>query len=113
MLCYSEDVSAFGLAPPLRETVSSEGLTEWFATWSGAIELQMTERMIRVSANIALVTSIDLMRGQKADGTAASLWVRSTRGMARVQGEWKVQHEHTSVPFYMDGSYRAAVDLEP
>jgi len=24
-----------------------------------------------------------------------------------------VTHEHVSVPFYMDGSYRAAVDLKP
>jgi hypothetical protein len=24
-----------------------------------------------------------------------------------------VTHEHMSVPFYMDGSYRAAVDLKP
>ena len=28
-------------------------------------------------------------------------------------GTWKIAHEHTSVPFYMDGSFRAAVDLEP
>jgi hypothetical protein len=26
---------------------------------------------------------------------------------------WTVAHEHTSVPFYMDGSLKAAVDLAP
>jgi ketosteroid isomerase-like protein len=28
-------------------------------------------------------------------------------------GAWKIAHEHTSVPFYMDGSFRAAIDLKP
>jgi PhnB protein len=30
-----------------------------------------------------------------------------------VRGAWKIVHEHSSTPFYMDGSYRAAVDLKP
>ena len=28
-------------------------------------------------------------------------------------GRWTVIHEHVSVPFYMDGSERAALDLKP
>lgn len=28
-------------------------------------------------------------------------------------GEWKIVHEHTSVPFYMDATLRPAFDLEP
>jgi ketosteroid isomerase-like protein len=31
----------------------------------------------------------------------------------KIDGEWRITHEHESVPFYMDGSVRAAVDLEP
>jgi PhnB protein len=26
---------------------------------------------------------------------------------------WRIIHEHTSVPFYMDGSLRPAFDLQP
>jgi ketosteroid isomerase-like protein len=39
--------------------------------------------------------------------------VRQTLGFRKVAGTWKIAHEHTSVPFYMDGSDTAAVDLEP
>jgi ketosteroid isomerase-like protein len=39
--------------------------------------------------------------------------VRATVGLRRIGGRWQVTHEHSSVPFYMDGSYRAAVDLQP
>jgi len=28
-------------------------------------------------------------------------------------GAWKVVYTHRSVPFYMDGGVKAAVDLEP
>jgi ketosteroid isomerase-like protein len=31
----------------------------------------------------------------------------------KIKGKWLITHEHVSVPFYMDGSYRAAVDLKP
>jgi ketosteroid isomerase-like protein len=40
-------------------------------------------------------------------------WVRATVCFRRVRGAWKVVHEHSSVPLYMDGSERAAVDLKP
>jgi len=41
------------------------------------------------------------------------LWFRATDGLRKVDGRWQVTHEHNSTPFYMDGSLKAAVDLEP
>jgi ketosteroid isomerase-like protein len=40
------------------------------------------------------------------------VWVRATVCCRKTDGKWKIVHEHQSVPFYMDGSYRA-VDLKP
>ena len=34
-------------------------------------------------------------------------------GLRRIDGAWRITHRHDSTPFYMDGSYRAATDLEP
>ena len=34
-------------------------------------------------------------------------------GKIDVKGLKRSEHEHESVPFYMDGSNRAAVDLKP
>jgi ketosteroid isomerase-like protein len=39
--------------------------------------------------------------------------VRATICYRKIDGKWMVTHEHVSVPFYMDGTYRAAVDLKP
>ncbi|MFD0204902.1 MULTISPECIES: nuclear transport factor 2 family protein [Saccharothrix] len=41
------------------------------------------------------------------------LWFRSTVCLRRVDGVWRIAHEHTSTPFYMDGSFSAALDLTP
>lgn len=40
-------------------------------------------------------------------GMGRSGWLRN------VDRKWQIVSDHTSVPFYMDGSYRAAVDLQP
>ena len=42
-----------------------------------------------------------------------SFWMRATMCFERVDGKWRIVHEHNSVPFYMDGSLRPAFDLEP
>jgi hypothetical protein len=41
------------------------------------------------------------------------VWVRVTACRRKINGKGLITHEHVSVPFYMDGSYRAAVDLKP
>jgi len=55
------------------------------------------------------------MRGRKIDDPSheVDLWFRTTVVLKKVSGRWQIVHEHTSVPFYMDGSLRAAVDLQP
>jgi PhnB protein len=54
------------------------------------------------------------MSGTKTDGEKVDMWLRATLCFRKIGGhQWKIVHEHESVPFYMDGSYKAAVDLTP
>ncbi|MDD7940478.1 nuclear transport factor 2 family protein [Actinomycetospora lutea] len=41
------------------------------------------------------------------------LWFRSTYALRRRDGAWAIVHQHESVPFHMDGSFRAATELTP
>jgi hypothetical protein len=34
-------------------------------------------------------------------------------GRRKIDGSWRIVHEHNSTPFYLDGSLRAALDLRP
>jgi ketosteroid isomerase-like protein len=53
------------------------------------------------------------MKATTAKGAKVDLWFRQTLGLLKIDGSWKIAHEHSSVPFYMDGSFKAAVDLKP
>jgi len=49
----------------------------------------------------------------KRTGEETDVWVRATVGYRKIDGKWRVAHEHASVPFYMGGGDKAAVDLKP
>ena len=53
------------------------------------------------------------MTGVKTNGGAQSLWFRSTVGLRRRKGNWKIAHVHDSVPFAMDGTGKALLNLNP
>ncbi len=111
---YTPDTLFYDLAPPLRtEGPDPEATKAWFDTWNGPIEHEVTELDIAVEGNLALAHSINRIGGTKTTGEKVSTWVRMTLGLRKEKGTWRVMHEHVSVPFHMDGSYRAAVDLEP
>ena len=57
--------------------------------------------------------SLNRITGRRTSGEETDVWVRATVCFRKVDGRWLIAHEHVSVPFYMDGSFRAAVDLEP
>ena len=110
----AHDLVSFDLAPPLKITgTDRKGLEAWFATWKGDIEYEMADVVVTAGDSLAFARSLNRIGGTKTDGKKNSVWVRSTVCFERRDGEWKVVHVHASVPFYMDGSVKAAVDLHP
>lgn len=111
---YATDPVVYSMAPPLRQDMPAvEALTAWFATWQGPIGIEVRDLQVFVGGDVAFTTSVNHMTGTKTDGEKPDLWFRATCGLRRVDGRWLVVHEHESVPFYMDGSDRAALDLRP
>jgi len=104
----------FSLAPPLRSMpTETTGLDAWFATWQGPIGYEVHDLRIATGGDLAFSYSLNRMNGTKIDGEKPDLWFRQTLGFRKIDGAWRIVHEHDSVPFYMDGSLRAAVDLKP
>ncbi len=114
---YAPSVVIFDLAPPLMQGGSeAEGLRaleSWFATWQGALGYETRDFSITTEGDIAFGHGFVRIHGTKVGGERNDLWARQTLGVRRTDGGWKITHEHTSVPFYMDGSYKAAIDLKP
>ena len=111
------EIVQFDLAPPLQlkgpEALDEKAVEAWYATWDGAIEVSLTQVEITVGDDVAFSHSINRMHGTKADGFEVNLWSRATVGLRKTGGTWRITHTHHSVPFLMDGSGRAALDLAP
>ena len=87
-------------------------MQQWFDTWDGPIRYETEDLKITVSGDLAFSTGLFRMIGDQ-NGEHVDMWFRRTLVFQRMDGEWKIVHDHESVPFYMDGSGRAATDLKP
>lgn len=111
---FAEDVVTYDLAPPLRFVGTDRAqLQAWFDTWDGPIGWAMGELIVEISGDLAVARGLGHMVGEKKGGEAVDLWTRDTILFARRGDKWKITHQHTSVPFLMDGSFKAATHLKP
>jgi PhnB protein len=113
---YTPDALSFDLAPPLQHAgvaALRKGFEWWFPTWVGPIGYEIRDLHVVAGDHVAFAHALARIHGPRTDGDDTDVWVRATICLRRFDGEWRVVHEHSSVPFYMDGSLRAAVDLKP
>jgi ketosteroid isomerase-like protein len=112
---FAADAAIYNLAPPLvHHGVDLREKQAWMDSWATPIEIDARDFKVTVSGDFAFVHGFLHMTGTKkgAEG-AVSFWMRETLCLERQGNEWRIVHEHTSVPFYMDGSLRPAFDLQP
>jgi uncharacterized protein (TIGR02246 family) len=110
---YAPDAVIFDLAPPLgRRGMNRDNVAAWLAGWDGPIQIDARDVSLTVDGDLAFVSALNRMRG-RIGGEGQDMWYRTTVCLRRISGRWRIVHDHASVPFYMDGSYRAAIDLKP
>lgn len=112
---YAPDAVRYDLAPPLRHRGQDlADLQAWLDTWDGPIENQPRDFSFTIVGDLALGHGYLRLAGQKkGQAQPIGFWMRATVALRRDDGRWRIVHEHTSVPFYMDGSLRPAFDLQP
>jgi PhnB protein len=110
---HAADFVHFSLAPPLRDAADEKDLRKWFSSWRGPLGYEIRDLRITAGEDVAFCHSLNRLSGETEGGVRSELWFRHTLCFRKIGGDWKIAHEHESVPFYMDGSYRAAIDLEP
>lgn len=112
---YTPDAAVFNLAPPLTHVgVDVAEKQRWLDSWSTPVDLEGRDAEITISGDLALWNGFLRLRGtKKGSEGAVDFWMRETLCFKRQGGSWRIVHEHTSVPFYMDGSLRPAFDLKP
>ena len=107
---YAPQITKFDLAPPLvyegPEARDAEARRAWFASHPGGpVGYKIRDLAVTVGGDVAFCHSLNQVGG--------ALWFRSTLGLRKIGGVWRITHEHNSTPSYMDGSDKAALDLQP
>ena len=116
---YSDDVVAYSLAPPLQQGPDTpygtvDGTRVWFAGFDGPVQLTFRDPVVSQDRDLAFAHTLTHMTVKPVgQDESVSIWFRSTFGLRRIDGSWRITHRHDSTPFYMDGSMRPATDLEP
>ncbi len=112
---YAPHAVIYDLEPPLmHDGISVERKRKWLETWNSPIELTTQDFKVIVSGDHAYGYGYLRMSGSKKGvDHPISFWMRATMCFERIDGKWRIVHEHNSVPFYMDGSLRPAFDLQP
>ena len=117
MATMTDDVVAFELAPPLRlgpdQARDEAALQAWFDGWQGGVDVEVSRLTVAAAGDVGFAHSLNRLRATRADGREVDFWMRSTLGLRKQGDQWKIAHGHTSVPFHMDGTFRAALDLKP
>lgn len=115
MSCYARDLVAFDLMPPLRQGGVAAYEKLWdqaFSMTEGPFGVEMRDLSIAASGDVAFACALEHVKAAAKDGPGADMWLRWTAGLRRVDGAWRIVHEHTSVPIDMESS-KGIFDLTP
>lgn len=113
----AEGVVLFDLPPPLQikgdAVQGKKELEAWFDTWESGVTVTLDNPTVVVEGDLAVVFGLSRMQGIKKGDGQVDAWNRRTVVLLKLDGEWKIVHEHNSYPMAMDGSGKAMTDLKP
>ena len=110
---FAPGARIFDLAPPLmRSGADGAELQKWIDGWDGPVDTRTRDLEVEVDGDLAVAHGLEQTNVAR-DGEDIAWWARVTTVLRRTSEGWRITHAHSSVPFHMDGSYRAAIDLEP
>jgi ketosteroid isomerase-like protein len=115
MSYYSSDISVFGLTPPLHYTGLEAHRKHWkklFAMFEGPVDHDIRDLSIIAGEEIAFSQCLDRISGTMSNGEKGGVWTRASVCYRKIDDEWKITHEHVSVPSNL-ATGEASLDLKP
>ncbi len=98
---HSPEILMFDVPPPLQ----SKGIDEYSKTWDlffswsdDPVVFDFTEMNITAGTDVAYVTALMRCSGTELRGDKIKLNFRLTIGLRKVEGRWRIMHEHHSIP---------------
>jgi len=115
MAMYAPNITAFDIVPPLQFRGADnyrKDYSQFFSQFSGPIHVEVPGMQVEVSGDTAFAYGLERIAGKTTNGAPVDMWLRYTEGLKRIDGQWRVVHEHISVPVDM-ATGKAAMNLKP
>ena len=115
MAHHASDALTFDALDPLQyagaEAVK-ERARQWFSWYQSPINYEVRDLKITTNGALAFCYYLYWISGTMKNQKKVEMWLRATLCFRKLEGEWMVTHEHTSVPFDAE-SGKASLDIEP
>lgn len=104
LACTAPAIATFDVAAPLKNRGPEAVRVLWKATVEAyeTIEYAMHEVDVFASGDVGFSRSLNTFGGTQG-GQRSVVTLQSTIGFVRIDGAWKIVHEHASMPFDADG----------
>jgi ketosteroid isomerase-like protein len=96
------DYLLFDVVGPLQSksaVAAGKRAEEWFATFRGPIGYEIHDLQIVAGDGVGFSHGLNHVSATKIDGTSLDMWWRATVCYQQIDGNWRITHEHNSVPF--------------
>lgn len=112
---HAENVVAFDVLPPLMRRGPGpiiEKTQQWFDGYATDIGYEVEELEIHADGDLGFCWFVYNVKGTLKTGDDVDMWVRATLCCQKVNGDWRIVHDHESVPFD-PVTGKGVVDLAP
>lgn len=111
----AEDVVTFDVLPPLNSRGNGavlEHLDQWLDSYAGPIDYAVRDLQVTATGDLGFCSFLYHVGGTLKAGGQVDMWVRATLCFRRLDGRWRIVHDHESVPFD-PATGLALLDAEP
>ena len=115
MALYGDSIVAFDAVQALQFVDKTAYRQHWQACMQmcpGPHDFEFQTPTINVAEDVAFAHWLAKCGGTNEQGELQSSWMRATAGYRRINGQWRIVHEHWSAPFD-PASGAALFDLNP
>lgn len=101
---HAPDVVSYDLMEPLQHRDVSairERGRQWFDGYDGPMGYEIRDLVVHTAFDVAFCHGLHHVSGTTREGQEVDMWWRATQGFHRIDGTWRIVHEHASLPFDM------------
>lgn len=96
---YADDIVLYDVCEHANTRDAYQALWEkCFPYFGPSIAFERKDEQLRISGDLAVLCCLTRIHGAQSDSDSSKSWVRTTVCYERQGGDWRVVHEHVSLP---------------